>query len=89
MFADLETVHMKMDSARKVRYEPLKRQAKFAADDILKFFIFQRKQVLIFHVNRLLSWRFTWNIKTCFHLKIEKKKIKIVVCFSFDWRFKG
>ena len=32
-----------------------------AADDILKdfFLIFQRKQVLIFHVNRLLGRRFT------------------------------
>ena len=51
---------------------------------IFIFFIFQRKQVLIFHVNSLPSGRFTWNIRTCFHLKI-----KIVICFSCDWRFKG
>ena len=48
-----------------------------AADDILKycffFLIFQRKQFLIFHVNRLPSRRFTWNIKTCFLWKIKNK----------------
>ena len=57
-----------------------------AADDILKyfFFIFQRKQVLIFHVNRLLGRRFTWSIKTCFLWKDKKKKIKInVIRYKF------
>ena len=39
---------------------------------ILFFLIFQRKQVLIFHVNHLLGRRFTWNIKTCFLWKIKK-----------------
>ena len=50
-----------------------------AADDILKYFFlfFQRKQVLIFHVNRLLGRRFTWNID--FFLW-KNKKIKIKCC---------
>ena len=66
----------------------------FVADDIQKiFFIFQRKQVLIFHVNRLPSRRFIWNVKTFFLWKIQKKKknnnLKILVCCSCDWRFKG
>ena len=44
----------------------------------LFFLIFQRKQVLIFHVNRLLlGRRFTWNIKTCFLWKIKKKYSKM------------
>ena len=59
-------------------------------DDILKcfFFIFQRKQVLIFYVNCLPSRRFTWYIKTSFLWKIKKKIFQNVVCCSCDWRFK-
>ena len=38
------------------------------------FFIFQRKQVLTFHVNHLLGRWFTWNVKTCFLWKIKKKE---------------
>ena len=37
---------------------------------IFFFFIFQRKQVLMFHVNHLLGRWFTWNVKTCFLWKI-------------------
>ena len=55
------------------------------------FLIFQRKQVLIFHVNHLPSRRFTWNIKTCFLWKLKKTKQKKnifqnVVWCSCDWR---
>ena len=39
--------------------QPLKRQAKFVADDIFYFLIFERKQDLILHVTRLPSRRFT------------------------------
>ena len=39
--------------------------------------IFQRKQVLIFHVNCLPSRWFTWNIMTCFPWKIKKKYFKM------------
>ena len=47
---------------------------KFVADDIwISFFIFQRKQVLTFHVNRLP----------------KIKKNSNVVCCSCDWHFKG
>ena len=38
------------------------------------FFIFQRKQVLTFHVSCLLGRQFTWNVKTCFLWK--KKKLE-------------
>ena len=37
------------------------------------FFIFQRKQVLTFHVNHLPSRWFTWKVKTYFLWKIKKK----------------
>ena len=44
---------------------------------IFIFLIFQSKQVLIFHVNRLPSRWFTWNIKTCFLWKIKKIYFKM------------
>ena len=48
-----------------------------AADDNYYFFfffsMFQRKQILKFHVNRLLGRWFTWSVKTCFLWKIKKK----------------
>ena len=37
------------------------------------FFIFQRKQVLTFHVNHLPGRWFTWNVKMCFLWKKKKK----------------
>ena len=42
----------------------------------LFFFIFQRKQVLTFHVNHLPSRWFSWNVKTCFLWKKKKTKQK-------------
>ena len=45
------------------------------------FFIFRWKQVLIFHVNRLLGRRFTWNIKTCFLWKMKKCRL-LQILFS-------
>ena len=53
---------------------------------IFFFFIFQRK-VLTFHVNRLLSRRFTWKVKTCFLWKIRKNQN--VVCCICDWCYNG
>ena len=41
------------------------------------FFIFQRKQVLTFHMNCLPSRQFTWNVKACFLWKKKKKKKKM------------
>ena len=38
------------------------------------FLIFQRKQVLIFHVNHLPSIQFTWKIRLVFFEKLKKKK---------------
>ena len=47
----------------------LKHQAKFVADDIQNFFfIFQRKQVLTFHVNHM-------KCQDLFSLKKKKKKM--------------
>ena len=42
------------------------------------FFIFQRKQVLTFHVNCLLGRQFTWNVKTCFLCKKKKKDCRLL-----------
>ena len=71
-------------------YYPLKRQAKFVAGGIQNFFfLFFRENVLTFHVNRLLGRWFIWYVMTCFLWKIKKRKKKIVVCWSCDWRFKG
>ena len=43
-----------------------------AEDNLIFFLIFQRKQVLTFHVNRLLGRLFTWKVKTCFLWKMKK-----------------
>ena len=59
----------------------LKVPSKICTSGQSKIFILQRKQVLIFHVNRLPEMSrlvFLWK---------KKKKKKIVVCFSCDWRF--
>ena len=78
--------------------KPLKRQAKFVADDILKILssIFQRKQVLTLHVNRLAKQTIVCesSAKQTIHMQCQdlrkiKKKKKIVVCCSCDWRFKS
>ena len=53
------------------------------------FFFFRRKQVLTFHVNRLPSRRFTWNIKTCFIWKIKNESFRMSSATNFAWRFKG
>ena len=42
------------------------------------FFIFQRKEVLTFHVNHLPSRWFTWSFKTYFLWKINKKKCSML-----------
>ena len=49
----------------------LKHQAKFAADDVQKFFfISQRKQVLTFHVKQIIHIKY----QDLFSLKNNKKK---------------
>ena len=55
--------------------KPLKRQAKFVADDILNFFfiIFQRKQVLTFDVNHLPTYD-SHEMSKLVSLKKKKKK---------------
>ena len=64
--------------------------AKFAADNILKFLFFY------FSERTSLDISCESSAKQTIHMKYQdlfssenNKNIKIVVCFSCDWRFKG
>ena len=63
----------------------------FAADDSFKFCCFfkNNKQGMVFHENRLLADDSHEISYLIFFSKIKKDVVKIVVCCSHDWRFKG
>ena len=64
-------------------YQPLKRQTKTAADDVLIFY---------FYLSKKIRLDFSWihlKHQVLFSLKNNKKIFMNVVCCSRDWRFKG
>ena len=70
--------------------EPLKRQTKMAADDILIFYFYLSKKIrLDVSSESSALQRIHLKLQVLFSLKNNEKIFMNVVCCSRDWRFKS
>ena len=73
-----------------LQFQPLKRQTKIAADDILIFYFYLSKKIrLDFSCESSAKQRVHLKHQVLFSLKNNEKIFMNVVCCSRDWRFKG